>query len=111
MFRSLGSILSLFVCLSVSALKDVSETIGGSATFSCKLPKPDATIEWIHNGKRIYPEKNPEKYQVVSDGLKRTLIIKDLKKEEQGSLGVKVGEKTHTAKLQVQGVLIKQRSR
>ena len=90
-----------------TGLEDVSETIGGSATFSYKLPKPDATIEWIHNGKRIYPEKNPEKYQVVSDGLNRTLIIKDLKEEEQGSLGVKIGEKTHAAKLQVQGVLKK----
>ena len=85
-------------------MKDVSEAVGGLAKFTYKLPTPDATIEWIHNGKRIHPEKNPEKYQVISDGPKRTLIIKDLKEEEQGSLGVKIGEKTHMAKLQVQGL-------
>merc|ERR1719383_687540 len=90
--------------LQVQALKDVSEHIGGSATFKYKMPHADAPIEWIHNGKRIYPEKDPQKYQVVSDGLTKTLIIKDLKEEEQGTIGVKIGEKTSTAKLQVQAL-------
>merc|ERR1719383_1631649 len=90
--------------LQVQALKDVSEHIGGSATFKYKMPHADAPIEWIHNGKRICPEKDPQKYQVVSDGLTKTLIIKDLKEEEQGTIGVKIGEKTSTAKLQVQAL-------
>ena len=88
----------------IAALKDVSENIGGSASFKYKLPHANAPIEWIHNGKRIFPEKNPQKYQVISDGLNRTLVIKDLQPEEQGSLGVKIADKVTTAKLEVQGL-------
>ena len=87
-----------------SALKDVSERIGGSATFKYKLPHEGAPIEWTHNGKRIYPEKEPHKYEIVSDGLNRTLVIKNLKIEEQGSIGVKIADKVSSAKLQVQGL-------
>ena len=87
-----------------SALKDVSERIGGSATFKFKLPHEGAPTEWIHNGKRIYPEKEPHKYDVISDGLTRTLIIKNLKVEEQGNVGIRVANKVTTAKLRVQGL-------
>ena len=82
----------------------MSEHIGGSASFKYKLPHANAPIEWIHNGKRIYPEKDPQKYEVISDGLHKTLVIKNLKQEEQGTLGVKIADKVTTAKLQVQGV-------
>ena len=88
----------------IAALKDVSEHVGGSASFKYTLPHAGAPIEWIHNGKRIYPERDPRKYDVVSDGLVRTLVIKDLKEDEQGTFGVKVGDKTCTAKLEVQGL-------
>ena len=88
----------------ITALKDANEHVGGNATFKTKVPHKDAPVEWMHNGKRIYPEKNPEKYQVISDGLNKTLVIKNLKEEEQGTLGVKVADKMVTAKLQVQGV-------
>jgi len=44
------------------------------------------------------------KYDIVSDGLVKTLVIKDLKEDEQGTFGVKVGNKTTNAKLHVQGL-------
>ena len=91
---------------SIAALKDVYEHVGGSASFKYKLPHDGAPIEWIHNGKRIYPERDPKKYDVISDGLVKTLVIKDLKEDEQGTFGVKVGEKTNTAKLLVQGLCL-----
>ena len=84
-------------------MDDVTEGIGGSATFRCKLPHKDAPVEWVHNGKRIYPEKNPEKYEIITEGLTKILVIKNLKIEEQGTMGAKVGAETCTAKLQVQG--------
>ena len=87
-------------------MKDVSECIGGSATFKCKLPYEGAPVEWIHNGKQIYPEKNPQKYEIITDGLSKVLVIKNLKEEEQGMFGVKIGENLCTAKLQVQGVYL-----
>merc|ERR1712142_176505 len=90
--------------LEVQALKDVSEHVGGSATFKYKLPHEGAPIEWIHNGKQIHPERDPQKYTIVTDGLVKTLVIKDLKEDEQGTFGVKVGDKTTTAKLGVQAL-------
>merc|ERR1712142_900454 len=60
-------------------------------------------MEWIHNGKRIFPEKDPQKYEIIKDGLNRTLVIKNLKEQEQGSISVKIADKTSTAKLKVQG--------
>ena len=86
------------------ALKDVSERIGGSAIFKYKLPNEGAPMEWIHNGKRIFPEKDPQKYEIIKDGLNRTLVIKNLKEQEQGSISVKIADKTSTAKLKVQGL-------
>ena len=81
----------------------MSECLGGNATFSCKLPYEGAPVEWIHNGKQIYPEKNPEKYEIITNGLSKTLIIKNLKEQEQGTIGVKMGEQVCTATLQVKG--------
>ena len=60
-------------------------------------------MEWFHNGKRIYPEKDPSKFEVVSDGLFKTLIIKNLQENEQGKLGVKIGESMCQANLQISG--------
>ena len=61
-------------------------------------------MEWMHNGKLIYPEKEPHKYDIISDGLTRILVIKNLKVEEQGNVGIKVANKVSTAKLRVQGL-------
>ena len=83
--------------------KDVYEEIGGSASFKCKLPYEGAPVAWMHNGKQIYPEKNPQKYEIISEGPFRTLIIKNLRQEEQGTLGVKIADKLSTAKLGVGG--------
>ena len=112
-WNSLSSIFENFIpfwdkqcndVILIAALKDVSEHVGGSATFKYKLPHEGAPIEWIHNGKRIYPEKDPKKYTVVTDGLVKTLVIKDLKEDEQGTFGVKSGDKTTSAKIEVQGL-------
>ena len=96
--------MTIFFHQIFAALKDVSEHIGGSATFKYQLPYEGAPVEWIHNGKQIYPEKSPHKYEVITDGLSKVLIIKGLKEEEQGTIGVKIGEKFSTAKLQIQGL-------
>lgn len=87
-------------------LNDVTEKVGGSAKFEIKLPYEDAPVEWLHNGKRIFPEKNPQKYHVITNGLSKILVINDLKKEEQGTMGIKIGEKTSTAKLQIKGLYV-----
>ena len=83
--------------------KDVYEKSGGSASFKCKLPYDGAPVVWMHNGKQIFPERNPAKYEIITDGPYRTLVIKNLKEEEQGILGVKIADKLTTAKLQVGG--------
>ena len=85
-------------------IKDVSEHVGGNATFKCKVPYEGAPVEWIHNGKRIFPEKDPKKYEIISDGLTKVLVIKDLKENEQGKFGVKIGETLCSANLQVKGL-------
>ena len=85
------------------APKDIYEKIGGTASFRCKLPNDGAPVLWMHNGKQIFPEKNPAKYEIFSDGPFRTLVIKDLKEEEQGLIGVKLGNKLTTAKLKIAG--------
>ena len=84
-------------------IKDAAERVGGNATFKCKVPYEGAPVEWFHNGKRIYPEKDPSKFEVVSDGLFKTLIIKNLQENEQGKLGVKIGESMCQANLQISG--------
>ena len=85
-------------------IKDVTEPVGGSAKFHFRVPHEGAPIEWMHNGKRLYPERDPQKYQIISDGLNKTLVIKDLKEEEQGTMAVKIGNHQSTAKLHIQGL-------
>ena len=93
----------MFSDQSIVGPKDANEKVGGSASFKCKLPHTGAPIVWMHNGKQIFPEKNPAKYEIISDGPFRTLVIKNLKEEEQGLIGVKIADKLTTAKLQVGG--------
>ena len=71
------------------------------------MPYDGAPVVWMHNGKQIFPEKNPAKYEIISDGPYRTLVIKNLREEEQGVLGVKIADKLTTAKLQVGGQISK----
>ena len=97
--------MSLFLIITaVRDMDDVTESIGGSATFKVQLPRKDAVVEWTHNGKRIYPEKYPNKYEIITDGLIKKLIIKNLRIDEEGTLGAKIGEETCTAKLHIQGL-------
>merc|ERR1712142_1114714 len=84
-------------------IEDVTEPVGGSAKFHFRVPHEGAPIEWTHNGKRLYPERDPQKYQIISDGLNKTLVIKDLKEEEQGTMAVKIDNHQSTAKLHIQG--------
>ena len=100
-----NSVYQIFSAMTgTEKIKDVTERVGGSATFKCQLPYEGAPVEWTHNGKRIYPEKDPQKYEIISDGLNKVLIIKNIGRQEEGTMGVKVGETVSNAKIKVKGL-------
>jgi hypothetical protein len=44
--------------------------------LECEIEDPDAICEWYFDGKKI--EATPDKYEIIEDGTKRKLIIKNI---------------------------------
>lgn len=49
---------------------------GMTAEIECEIEDRDAECEWYFEGKKIVPEDDPQKYDVVVNDTKRKLIIK-----------------------------------
>lgn len=64
---------------------------GREVELDCEIEDAEAECSWFINGKALDPKENPNKYQVVAEGLKRRLIIKNPSPKEAGKYECKCG--------------------
>ena len=88
-------------------LKDLQSKEGQESDdveFTCELASdlPDDTpITWLKAGTEIEPS---DKYEMKVDKRRLSLVVHDLKKEDQAAYSVMVGERRSSATLQVKGL-------
>lgn len=97
----------LFLCLPAEGdlyfsakLQNYTAVEKDEVVLSCELSKPSGDVRWFKDGNEIYPSKN---VHVLSDGRKRTLIIKRTAKGDMGSYTCDCGTDKTTADLNIEG--------
>lgn len=73
---------------------------GDKAEFVCSVSKEAITVQWLRGDTVLEPG---DKYDIISDGKKRTLVVKDSILRDAGKYTVMVGEAKATARLTVIG--------
>ena len=75
-----------------------------TAVLECEVSHPKAEATWLKDGQPITPEElTSKKYEVVSDGRKRRLIIHDVVKDDNAEFTCKVGDNQTVANVNVKG--------
>ena len=82
-----------------SKLKSKSVVEHQEAVFEVNVEAEDAEVDWYINGKRINPDD--KRVQVICDGLKRKLVIKDAHLSDSGEVQARTNVDETSAKLQV----------
>ena len=73
-----------------------------NAELVTEVSSPEAEVFWFKNGHPIEPDE--EKYEIISDGNTRKLIIKDVGPEDQANYACALDETRATrSNLKVQG--------
>lgn len=73
---------------------------GEKAVFTCTVSKETYEVKWLKGDKEL---EDGDKYQVVSDGKKRTLVIKNCELKDEGGYVVIIGATKASADLKVLG--------
>lgn len=73
---------------------------GQKAEFTCSVSKETFEVKWL-KGKMELEEE--EKYQMVSDAKRRTLVIKNCERQDEGRYMVMIGATGAGAELTVLG--------
>lgn len=73
---------------------------GEKAVFSCTVSKETYEVKWFKGDKEL---EDGDKYQMVSDGKKRTLVIKNCELKDEGGYVVIIGVTKASADLKVLG--------
>ncbi|MEQ2222441.1 hypothetical protein ILYODFUR_026475, partial [Ilyodon furcidens] len=71
---------------------------GQKAEFTCSVSKETFSVKWVKDDKEL---ESGDKYEMVSDGKRRTLIIKDCEPKDEGGYVVVIGETRAGADLTV----------
>ena len=82
-------------------LKDTTALEKSNVEFVCELTIPTDKVQWFLNDLELRPDEHTE---IISEGNVHKLILKDITVDDEGQVKVKVGEKTSTASLYVQGM-------
>ncbi|XP_066264194.1 obscurin-like [Branchiostoma lanceolatum] len=72
------------------------------AQFSCKMTQPDAEATWCRDDVKI---ENSEKYEILVDGYDHTLVIKDIRLEDETSYSCASKHRKTTAKMFVEALV------
>ena len=82
-------------------LHDLEAMEKDSATFTCELSKPNRTDgKWQFKGEDITVS---EKFKIVTDGNKQSLVVADLTLAEQGPYTYRIEEVSTEATLRIGG--------
>lgn len=73
---------------------------GQKAEFTCSVSKESYSVKWMKDNKEL---EEGEKYQMVSDGKRRSLVIKNCEPKDEGGYVVVIGATRASADLMVQG--------
>lgn len=73
---------------------------GEKAEFTCSVSKETYEVKWLKDDKEL---EAGDKYQMVSDGKRRTLVIKNCEPKDEGGYVVKIGPTKASADLTVLG--------
>lgn len=73
---------------------------GEKAVFTCTVSKETYEVKWFKGDKEL---EDGDKYQIVSDGKKRTLVIKNCELKDEGGYAVIIGATKASADLKVLG--------
>lgn len=73
---------------------------GDKANFVCSVSKDSYEVKWFKGDEEL---KTDDKYEIVSDGKKRMLIIKNSIPKDEGTYAVMIGSSRATAELAVIG--------
>lgn len=74
---------------------------GETAAFTCTVSKETYEVKWFKGDQEL---EAGDKYQMVSDGKKRTLVIKNCELKDEGGFLVTIGETRARADLRVLGM-------
>ncbi|KAK3082923.1 hypothetical protein FSP39_009100 [Pinctada imbricata] len=85
----------------VIPLEDVTSLENSTVEFTCELTVPVDSVQWFLNNVELQPDQSTE---IIAEGTKHKLILKDITVADEGQVKVKVGDKTSTAALYVQEV-------
>ena len=67
--------------------------------FDIDVEAEDAEVTWYHDGKKISPDD--KRVQIITEGKKRKLVIKDTLLADAGEITVKTNTDESSAKLRV----------
>lgn len=73
---------------------------GEKAEFTCSVSKDTYEVKWLKDDKEL---EAGDKYQMVSDGKRRTLVIKNCEPKDEGGYVVMIGPTRASADLTVLG--------
>lgn len=73
---------------------------GEKAEFTCSVSKETYEVKWLKDDKEL---EAGDKYQQVSDGKRRTLVIKNCELKDEGGYVVMIGTTRASADLTVLG--------
>lgn len=73
---------------------------GEKAEFTCSVSKETYEVKWLKDNVEL---EAGDKYQMVSDGKKRTLVIKNCELRDEGGYVVMIGQTRASASLAVRG--------
>lgn len=73
---------------------------GQKAEFTCSVSKETYNVKWMKDNKEL---EEGEKYQMISDGKRRSLVIKNCEPKDEGGYVVVIGATRASADLTVQG--------
>ncbi|XP_014350240.1 obscurin isoform X28 [Latimeria chalumnae] len=79
-------------------LEDMKTEEDSNATFSCELSHDDEEVEWYLNDTLLYSNDFNE---IRKEGSRHTLTLKHLTSDDSGTITVKAGGQSQTAKLHV----------
>ena len=84
-------------------LQDTTAPEESSVILECEVSKPDASVEWLKDGKAVKPDKK-KGVSTKSDGRRHSLAISSATPNDSGKYSAKAGDEQSSCILTVEGL-------